>query len=91
MATRSARFRNGRRRRLSRSSRIGKREPSAAGSKANLPVFTLAERLGEAMAGLVGAEADEVVVTNSTTVNLHQLLATLFRPEGARSKILADS
>ena len=55
------------------------------------PWFTLAESLGSAMAGLVGAEPDEVVVANSTTVNLHQLLATLYRPEGPRRKILADS
>jgi kynureninase len=53
--------------------------------------FTLAEELGRGMAGLVGAEADEVIVANSTTINLHQLLATLYRPGGRRSKILADS
>ncbi len=28
---------------------------------------------------------------NSTTVNLHQVLATLYRPEGRRTKILADA
>ena len=55
------------------------------------PWFTLAEQLGESMASLVGAEADEVIVANSTTINLHQLLATLYRPSQARSKILADS
>jgi kynureninase len=55
------------------------------------PWFTLAETLGKRMASLVGAEADEVIVANSTTVNLHQLLATLYRPEGRRSKILIDS
>src|SRR5438309_6830298 len=53
--------------------------------------FTLAEELGRGMASLVGAEADEVIVANSTTINLHQLLATLYRPGGRRSKILADS
>ena len=53
--------------------------------------FTLAEGLGAAMAGLVGADEDEVIVANSTTINLHQLLATLYRPTEARSKILADS
>ena len=55
------------------------------------PWFTLAEELGASMAGLVGAEADEVVLANSTTVNLHQLLATLYQPEGTRSKILVDA
>ena len=43
--------------------------------------FTLAERLAAGVAPLIGAEADEVTIANSTTVNLHQLLATLYRPE----------
>src|ERR1700710_2414445 len=34
--------------------------------------FTMAEELGAAMAQMVGAEADEVVVTGSTTINPHQ-------------------
>ncbi len=55
------------------------------------PWFTLAEDLGARMARLVGAAADEVVVAGSTTANLHQLLATLFRPEGRRTVILADA
>ena len=54
------------------------------------PWFTLAEALGARVAPLVGASADEVVVTGSTTGNLHQLLATFFRPEGGRTRILAD-
>jgi len=53
--------------------------------------YTLAEALGGRMAGLVGAAPEEVVVTGSTTANLHQLLATLFRPTPGRSKILADT
>src|SRR5262249_19554888 len=32
-----------------------------------------------------------VIAANSTTVNLHQLLATLFRPELGRNRILADA
>jgi kynureninase len=55
------------------------------------PWFTLAETLGGQMARLVGAEPDEVIVANSTTVNLHQMLATLYHPEGRRIKILADA
>jgi kynureninase len=54
------------------------------------PWFFLSERLGEMMAPLVGAEADEVIVTGSTTVNLHQLVATFYKPSGKKSKILAD-
>jgi kynureninase len=54
------------------------------------PWFFLSERLGEMMAPLVGAAANEVIVTGSTTVNLHQLVATFYKPEGVRTKILAD-
>ncbi len=52
--------------------------------------FTLAETLGTKVARLVGAEVDEVVVTGSTTANLHQLLATFYRPREGKSIILAD-
>ncbi|WP_088035543.1 kynureninase [Evansella clarkii] len=55
------------------------------------PWFYLAESLGEKMAPLVGAEKDEVIVTGSTTINLHQLAATFFKPEKNRRKILTDS
>ena len=51
--------------------------------------FTLGERLGAMMAPLVGAEPDEVVVTGTTTVNQHALVATFYRPEGDRRKIVA--
>ncbi|WP_040229090.1 kynureninase [Bhargavaea cecembensis] len=54
------------------------------------PWYFMAERLGEMSAPLIGAEPDEVIMTGSTTANLHQLLATFYRPEGKRTKILAD-
>lgn len=57
---------------------------------ADPPWFGLAEDLGARVAPLVGAEGDEVVVTGSTTGNLHQLLATLDRPEGGRTQIVVD-
>lgn len=53
------------------------------------PWFYLSERLGEMTAPLVGAAPEEVVVTGSTTVNIHQLLSTFYQPEGRRTKILA--
>ncbi|WP_224336379.1 kynureninase [Haloprofundus halobius] len=43
---------------------------------ADEPWFTYAERLGSMTAPLVGAEEDEVVVANSTTVNIHTLVGT---------------
>ncbi|MEH7402092.1 kynureninase [Gottfriedia acidiceleris] len=56
----------------------------------NHPWFFMAEKLGEKLAPLVGASPEEVIVTGSTTVNLHQLVATFFQPNGNRKKILAD-
>jgi kynureninase len=54
------------------------------------PWFYLAEELGALQAELVGAKPDELVVTGTTTVNLHSLVSTFYRPSGARTKILAD-
>jgi kynureninase len=59
--------------------------------KADPDWFTIGERLGEMLAPLVGAEPDEVVVTGGTTINLHNLAATFYQPEGDRRKILAGS
>lgn len=55
------------------------------------PWYFLAESLGAKTAALIGAEPDEVTVTNSTTVNLHQLLATFYDPFQKRRRLLADS
>jgi len=57
---------------------------------ASSPWFTLAEALARETASLVGAHADEVITTNSTTVNLHQLIATLYHPEDPRACLLTD-
>lgn len=54
------------------------------------PWFFQAEQLGALSAPLVGADSEEVIVSGSTTVNLHQLVATFFQPKGNRTKILAD-
>ncbi|WP_019120425.1 kynureninase [Brevibacillus massiliensis] len=59
-------------------------------TQGNHPWFTLSESLGELSAPLVGASPEEVIVTGSTTVNLHQLVATFYQPQGTRTKILAD-
>ncbi|MHC0036175.1 kynureninase [Pseudoneobacillus sp. C159] len=52
--------------------------------------FTLSEKLGAMCAPLVGAKPNEVIITASTTTNLHQLVATFYKPQGKRTKILAD-
>ncbi|WP_346243947.1 kynureninase [Shouchella clausii] len=59
-------------------------------TKGKHPWFYLSESLGEKMASLVGAKGEEVIVTGSTTTNLHQLVSSFFRPEGKKTKILAD-
>ncbi len=53
--------------------------------------FTMAELLGTMLAPLIGSAPEEVIVTNSTTVNLHQAVGSLFQPRGNRNKILCDS
>lgn len=53
------------------------------------PWFWLAERIGEAAAGLVGASPDEVICTGTTTFNIHSIISTLYRPSFGRPKILA--
>ena len=54
------------------------------------PWFHFAEKLGALTAPLIGAMADEVLITGSTSVNLHQMLSTFFRPRGKRTKILIE-
>ncbi|WP_395143475.1 kynureninase [Armatimonas sp.] len=46
------------------------------------PWLFLAERTGAQLARLIGAQAQSVVATGSITVNLHQLLATLYDGKG---------
>lgn len=54
------------------------------------PWYYLSEYLGENMAPLVGAHPAEVIVTGSTTVNLHQLVASFYEPTSEKFKIVAD-
>ncbi len=54
------------------------------------PWFFLSEELSANMAPLIGAKEKEVMVTGSTTVNLHQLVGTFFNPTKSKNKILAD-
>lgn len=59
-------------------------------TQGNHPWFFMAEELGKKLAPLVGGSPEEVIVTGSTTVNLHQLVSTFYKPDGIRTKILAD-
>ena len=57
---------------------------------AGQPWFYFAETLGQKAAELVGAKPEEVVATGSTTINLHALISTFFKPDSGRNQILAD-
>ncbi|ENQ3105168.1 kynureninase [Bacillus cereus] len=54
------------------------------------PWYFLSEQLGELSAPLIGAFPEEVIVTGSTTTNLHQVVATFYEPKEGKTKILAD-
>ncbi|GAF14142.1 kynureninase [Bacillus sp. JCM 19045] len=55
------------------------------------PWFTMSEQLGRQMASLVGANSNEVIVSGSTTVNLHQILATFYKPTAKKHVILSEA
>ncbi len=54
------------------------------------PWVSFHERLAPSLAQLAGALPSEVVAMNSLTVNLHLMLASFYRPRGARAKILIE-
>jgi kynureninase len=54
------------------------------------PWYSYHERFAAPLARLVGAHANEVVAMNSLTVNLHLMLATFYRPQGKRAKIVIE-
>ncbi len=55
------------------------------------PWFTMGRKLSGLLAPLLGADADEVLVGDSTTVQLHQILQSFYRPQSGRSSLLIDS
>lgn len=46
--------------------------------------------LGELMAPLINADPQEVTVSNSTTVNIHQGISTFYKPTKGKYKIIVD-
>ena len=59
--------------------------------RADPPWYWIGESLGALVAPLVGAAPEEVVITGSTTMNVHALVSTFYQPEGARTRILATA
>ena len=58
---------------------------------AKKPWYSYHELLSEKTAKIVGAKPIEVVITHSLTTNLHLLMASFYKPEGKRSKILCEA
>ncbi len=53
--------------------------------------FTAPERVGAKIARLIGAQPDEVIVADSTSVNLFKLVVAALRIQHGRSRILTDN
>src|SRR5262249_7588004 len=56
----------------------------------NLSWWAAPARLGGMLAPLIGAQSDEVIVTDTITVNLFKLIAYALRLAGGRSVILSE-
>ncbi|WP_227938139.1 kynureninase [Alkalihalobacillus deserti] len=54
------------------------------------PWFTLAEQLTEAIAVIVGGKKTEIMITGSTTLNLHQLVRSLQPFNSGRTKVVMN-
>lgn len=55
------------------------------------PWIGLTGRVAELLSPIVGAPARDVCVTGSTTINLHQLLSTLYLPTPTRDSVVIDA
>lgn len=53
--------------------------------------FEAPERIGAKIARLIGAQPDEVIVADSTSVNLFKLAVAALRYQGSRTRILSDA
>jgi kynureninase len=58
---------------------------------ARRPWIPYHELLTQGLASLTGARPGEVVAMNSLTVNLHLMLASFYRPQGTRTRILIEA
>jgi kynureninase len=58
--------------------------------EAQRPWFYFAEQIGAMTSALVGAKPEELMLTGTTTVNIHSLISSLYKPAAKKTKILAD-
>jgi len=58
---------------------------------ATRPWIDYAQNFTKGLQHLTGAMANEVVVMNSLTVNLHLMMASFYRPVGMRDKVLIEA
>jgi kynureninase len=58
-------------------------------TQADPPWYYLGEELGRLTAPLIGADPATVLVTGTTTTNLHALVSTFYQPQANRRKIVA--
>lgn len=56
-----------------------------------IPWFYYAEQVAAMEQPVVGAREKELVIGETTTTNIHSLLAAFYRPEGKRTKFVCDS
>lgn len=52
--------------------------------------FLYHDAIGAKLARLINARPEEVTVCANTTLNVHQCVATFYKPEGKRNKIIID-
>lgn len=59
-------------------------------SKGSPSLFLYEKYLSELMAPLVGAKPEEVTIQGNTTINIHSMIATFYKPTTEKFKILVD-
>ncbi len=55
------------------------------------PWYHFHEMLAKPLAGIIGSSPDEMVVMNQLTVNLHLMMASFYRPERKKNKIICEA
>lgn len=56
----------------------------------NNKYYLYSKHLATMMAPIVGADADEITITAGTTINIHQAIATFYKPTANKFRILID-